>query len=107
MPVCEGGMEWQTQRGDVAKSHGLAWEYAFMILSPEICLPNYGLLSPGLKISGFPQSSSEVKLQRELVEKHVHWNYIFIDNRGRAEKHISLKFFAPDNFLGGEILGQF
>lgn len=41
---------------------------------PEICLPNYVLLSPILKISWFPQSISEVKLQRELVEERAHWN---------------------------------
>lgn len=45
-----------------------------MILPPEICLPNYVMLSPILKISWFPQGISEVKLQRELVEEHAHWN---------------------------------
>lgn len=45
-----------------------------MILPSEICLPNYVWLSPILKISCSPQSCSEVKLQRELVEEHALWN---------------------------------
>lgn len=45
-----------------------------MSLPPETCLPNYVLLSPILKISWFPQSISEVKLQRELVGEDAHWN---------------------------------
>lgn len=39
------------------------------ILPLEICLPNYVLISSILKISWFPQGSSEVKLQRELDEE--------------------------------------
>lgn len=45
-----------------------------MILPPEICLPNYVLLSPILKISWFPQGTSEDKLPRELAEERAHWN---------------------------------
>lgn len=38
-----------------------------MMLPLEMCLPNYVLLSPILKISWLPQSSSEVKTKEGLA----------------------------------------
>lgn len=69
-----------------------------MILPPEICLPNYVMLSPILKISWFPQGISEVKLQRELVEEHAHWNReyeifscTYIAKKKKSQSYFNLK----------------
>lgn len=45
-----------------------------MISPVEICLPDYALFVPILRISWFPRRSSEVKLRRELVEELASWN---------------------------------
>lgn len=44
------------------------------IFPVEICLPNYVLLHPILKITWFLQGSPEVKLKRELLEEHANRN---------------------------------
>lgn len=67
----DGEANSESRRGKIA-SIGLGIFH--MILSLEICLPNYVLLSPILKMSCFPQRNSEVQLRRELVENHVYWN---------------------------------
>lgn len=86
-------IEWKTPTVAVVKSHQLAWGIFHLSLPPEICLPNYVLLSPILKISWFPQSISEVKLQRELVGEDTHWNMEDETFSGICRKKNSQSYF--------------
>lgn len=64
-----------------------------MISPLEICLPNYALFVPILRISRFPWSSSEVKLRRELVEEHANWNVEHETLSGISVAKLSQSYF--------------